>query len=813
MQKAVLLVCVVFALLMFSGARENVVLPGKRDVGTLLPNQWRLTPAGRHVTVGDLPLKMVLAPDRKHVLVATNGYNDQGLTVIEVATGNVTAHAPLWQTYSGLDVMVTSPTAAAVFLSGARSGKVFVFRYALGKAALENSIAIPGFNAESSYLTGLALAPKRNLLLLLNSGDDALLYIDLKSQGVTRTVRTRYRPYAVVVDTAAEYAYISNWGGRSVSRLNIEKGELDATLSTGDHPTDMVFSADGRTLFVANSNSDTVSVLDLATQSARETISMSLTPRSPQGAVPMGLSLSPDGKRLAVANAGNNNIALVDISEAGESKVLGFIPTGWYPTSTLFDPSGRKLFIGSGKGLGSSPNPQGPVPTLPPGSGRDGSSSQWGSAYQYIRRLIPGSVSMVDLPDAATLRKYTGQVMANSPYRDELLEKAAGEGSADSIVPARVGDPSPIKHVLYIIKENRTYDQVFGDIKEGNGDPSLVLFGENVTPNHHKIAREFVLLDNFYCSGDVSVDGHAWSDAAFVTDFHEKQWPTQYAQRGRMIPDPEHRLARPRAGYIWERAEEKGLTIRSYGEMVTAPSLQGKFCPDYRQKDPDKPWRDSDRAEVFLREFEEFERNGNLPSLIVMSLPENHTAGTRPGAFTPIAMVANNDLAVGRIVERVTRSRYWKEMAILVLEDDAQNGPDHVDSHRSVALVISPYSRLRRVDSTFYTTCSVLRTMELLLGLRPLTQYDASSYAMFRSFGRKPDLAPYQSVTARVDLYTKNGPNAYGARASLAMNFDEVDEAPEQELNEILWKSIKGADSKMPPPVRRLLPPPLYATR
>ena len=279
------------------------------------------------------------------------------------------------------------------------------------------------------------------------------------------------------------------------------------------------------------------------------------------------------------------------------------------------------------------------------------------------------------------------------------------------------------------------------------------------------------------------------------------------------MPDPEHHLVRPRAGYIWERAEEKGLTIRSYGEMVTAPSLKGKFCLDYRPKDPDKPLRDSDRAEVFLREFEEFERNGNLPNFIVMSLPENHTAGTRPGAFTPVAMVANNDRAVGRIVERVTRSRYWKEMAILVLEDDAQNGPDHVDSHRSVALVISPYSRLRRVDSTFYTTCSVLRTMELLLGLRPLTQYDAASYAMFRSFGRQPDLAPYQSVTARVDLYTKNGPSAYGARASLAMDFDEVDRAPEQELNEILWKSIRGADSKMPPPVRRLLPAPLYASR
>jgi phospholipase C len=383
----------------------------------------------------------------------------------------------------------------------------------------------------------------------------------------------------------------------------------------------------------------------------------------------------------------------------------------------------------------------------------------------------------------------------------------------DTIVPERVGDPSPIKYVIYIIKENRTYDQVFGDLKEGNGDPSLVLFGENVTPNHHKIAREFVLLDNFYCSGDVSVDGHAWSDGALSSDFLEKQWPAQYSRRGPMMSDPEQRLHRPRAGYIWERAEEKGLSIRSYGEMANTHGLKGKASPDYRPKDLDKPWRDSDRADVFLKEFEQFDREGTLPNFIVMSLPENHTSGTRPGAFTPIAAVANNDLALGRIVERVTRSRYWKQTAILVLEDDPQNGPDHVDSHRSVALAISPYSRLQRVDSTFYSTCSVLRTMELLLGLAPLTQYDAAAYAMFNSFGRRADLTPYQALPARVDLNAKNPANAYGAAASLAMNFDEVDMAPEQELNEILWKSIKGADSPMPAPVRRLLPAPLYAQR
>jgi len=801
MKKGILLLCLLSLFLIYA-RRDGVLVPGKSDGQTILPNMWRLTPAGTHVTVGDLPLKMLLTPDKKYALVAANGYNDQGVALVDIDGGRVAAKVLLRQTYCGLDLVPEGPAAATVFLSGGRAGKVYRLRYEQGKLAEQQPLEVPNFSPDTGYLSGLAVAPARNLLLVLNSGQDTLLYLDLKSGSLTGSLKTGYRPYQIVVDAAGAKAYISNWGGQSVSRLDIEKAALDATLPAGDHPTDMVLSSDGRTLFVANSNSDTVSAMDLATQRPRETIAMGLTPRSPQGAGPNGLSLSPDGKTLAVANAGNNDVALVDVSEAGQSRVLGFIPTGWYPTSTLFDAAGKKLLIGSGKGLGSSPNPTGPQPTLPAGSGRT-----------HVRSIIPGAVSIVALPDAAQLAKYTAQVRANSPYRDEWLQVAANRGVKDTIVPERVGDPSPIKYVIYIIKENRTYDQVFGALKEGNGDPSLVLFGENVTPNHHKIAREFVLLDNFYCSGDVSVDGHAWSDGALSSDFLEKQWPAQYSRRGPMMTDPEQRLHRPRAGYIWERAEEKGLSIRSYGEMANVHSLKGKVSTDYRPKDLDRPWRDSDRADVFLKEFEQFDRDGALPNFIVMSLPENHTSGTRPGAFTPIAAVANNDLALGRIVERVTRSRHWKETAILVLEDDAQNGPDHVDSHRSVALAISPYSRLQRVDSTFYSTCSVLRTIELLLGLEPLTQYDAAAYAMFNSFGRRADLTPYQALPARVDLNAKNPANAYGAAASVAMNFDEVDMAPEQELNEILWKSIKGADSPMPAPVRRLLPAPLYAQR
>ncbi len=780
---------------------DNVVLPGRRAEYNLLPNGWKLTPAGEHVTVGDLPLRMMLSPNRRHILAATNGYNDQGLVLLDAATGAVQDRLPLWQTFHGLDARSTSATAAAVYLAGGRSGKVHVIRAEFSKLALEDTLNLPVFDERTGYVTGLTLVPQRNLLLVLNAGQDTLYYYDWKTRAFTRTLTTRYRPYHIVADKAGVYAYISNWGDKSVSRLNIATGEFDGLIPAGDHPSDMVFSPDEKRLFVANANSDTVSVLDVAKLEARETVAMGLTPRSPQGALPNALGISPDGKTLAVANAGNNDVALVDVG-GDAAKVLGFIPTGWYPTSALFSPDGKNLFVGNGKGLGSSANPKGPVTTLPPDSGWE---------YQFIRRLIPGAISRVPVPDSARLAAYTRQVQDNAPYTDERLETAAGaRAAANSILPARNSVASPIKHVIYIIKENRTYDQVLGDMKTGNGDPSLVLFGENVTPNHHKISREFVLLDNFYVNGDVSVDGHSWSTAAFVTDLLDKMWPAQYSHRGNIMQDPQQKLARPRAGYIWERALDKGMTVRSYGEQVNVKSLQGRTATDYRPKDPEMPWRDSDRARIFLREFDQFERDGNLPQLIVMSLPENHTAGTRPGAFTPIAQVASNDFALGQIVQRVSRSKFWSETAILVVEDDAQNGPDHVDSHRSVALVISPYSRLGRTDSTFYTTCSVLRTIELLLGLDPLTQYDAAAYPMFASFEKKANLSPYEPLDARVDLSAKNPPNAYGAQASLRMNFDEVDEAPEDELNEILWKSIKGPNSPMPPPVRRMLPVAAY---
>ncbi len=379
-----------------------------------------------------------------------------------------------------------------------------------------------------------------------------------------------------------------------------------------------------------------------------------------------------------------------------------------------------------------------------------------------------------------------------------------------------------------MIRENRTYDQIFGDLPRGNGDPSLCLFGEDATPNAHALANEFVLLDNFYVNSEVSYDGHSYSTAAYATDFVEKVWPMNYAGRGGEylsegrgeMRNPYGNVTAPARGYLWDACARAGVSYRSYGEfghratdpgkhdegsrsgqvIASVPGLEGHISPTYPTWDLDIP--DGKRVDAWLEEFREFEANGNLPSLSIFHLPNDHTAGTKSGSPTPRAMIAENDVALGRLVEAVTKSRYWKDSVIFVLEDDAQDGPDHVDAHRSVAFVISPYTRRGALDSTLYTTASMLRTIELILGLPPMSQYDAAATPMYACFTAKPDGTPYTALPARVSLDEKNDPEAYGAAASAAMNFEVPDRAPEFELNEIVWKSVRGAESPMPPPVR-----------
>jgi YVTN family beta-propeller protein len=530
------------------------------------------------------------------------------------------------------------------------------------------------------------------------------------------------------------------------------------------------------------------------------------------------VSLSPDGRTLLVANADNNTVAVVDVTHPGASAVSGFIPTGWYPTAAQFSRDGKRIFVLSGKGLTSAANPKGSQPGIP---GR------------YIAELLQGSLSILPVPDAKALAANTHTVYRLTPALSPTarLAPAASKGSP---IPVRPGGKSPIRHVFYIIRENRTYDQILGDLPQGNGDPNLCLFGEEVTPNAHALVRDFVLLDNFYVNAEVSYSGHAFSTGAYSSDFVEKVWPMNYANRGGDYlsegggeqRNPYGNITAPKNGYLWDACNRAGVSVRSYGEFVdpdksrpgkfmpSVPGLKGRIDENYPNFDLTIP--DNRRVDLWLQEFRRFEAgtegtSGELPRLSILRLGGDHTQGTRSDAPTPRAMIAENDLALGRVVETIAKSRFWKESAIFIVEDDAQNGPDHVDAHRSVALVVSPYTRRHAVDSTLYTTAGVLRTMELILGLPPMSQYDATAAPLFRAFQSTPDLAPFLHREARISIDEKNGAMAWGAAASQAMNLEEADVAPELELNEILWKSVRGAASPMPPPVHAAFVRPVAA--
>jgi hypothetical protein len=413
------------------------------------------------------------------------------------------------------------------------------------------------------------------------------------------------------------------------------------------------------------------------------------------------------------------------------------------------------------------------------------------------------------------MAKWTRQAMDLSPLQADSKVNTAGR-EADNPIPAKVGDPSPLKHCFYIIKENRTYDQVFGDLPQGNGDPNLCIFPEKVTPNIHALATQYVLLDNFYVESEVSADGHEWTMAAYATDFVEKSWPMSYRGGGKdkftYPAEGKLKIAEPSSGYLWDACKRAGVSYFSFGEFISngatidspaftkIEALQGHFDPQFRGYDLDYP--DVKRAERFITRFKQFEAENNLPGLVILRLGNDHTSGTRPGKPTPTAMVADNDLALGMVVEAISKSKYWKESAIFVIEDDAQNGSDHVDAHRTTALAISPYIRRGSVDSTLYSTSSMLRTMELILGVEPMTQFDAAATPMYASFSGKLDETPYTAIPAKVDLNEVNKPDAFGAAQSMKMDFSKEDAADDLILGDIVWRSVRGADSPMPAPVR-----------
>ena len=806
-------------------------MPGRAAGETLLPNGWRIAPVGRHISIGDLPLAMAESPDGRFLLVTNNGFAKPTLALVDLDRGYVRSRTGLDNAWLGL---AWNAAGDRVYSSAAKENAVRELRFENARLTPGAAFALPPAGAapappfseapvleQTSFVGGLALDPGGNRLFAVNVLGLTLSSVDLAARRATGSVSLAAEPYTCLVSRDGGTVFVSLWGGSRVLLFDAATLSLRGEIPTGEHPNAMVLSKDGSTLFVACANTNSVWAVDVEKKSAREQISIALEPRTPPGSTPNALGLSPDGRTLLVANADNNSVAVVDVTRAGESRVRGWIPTGWYPTGAGFSRDGKTIFVLSGKGLVSAANPRGPQPAIPAAPG------------QSTRDALEGTLSFVPAPDAATLARWTAKVRRLTPYRDanRLAPPRAPKGSP---VPARVGQPSPIRHVFYVIRENRTYDQILGDMSEGNGDPDLCLFGEDVTPNAHALARDFVLLDNFYVNAEVSYDGHAFSTGAYATDVVEKIWPMSYGNRGGgylsegggAARNPYGNLAAPPGGYLWDACNRAGIPVRSYGEFVhdphpaverknppvlgefraskgpyaaSVPGLEGKIAPAYPPFDLSIP--DNDRVDAWLEEFRKFEAGGDLPRLSIIRLGGDHTEYARAGSPTPRVMIAENDLALGRLVEEIAKSRYWKESAIFVLEDDAQNGPDHVDCHRSVALVVSPWTRHAAVDSTMYTTCGMLRTMELILGLPPLSQCDAAAAPMYAAFSTRAAATPWAHRPARIPLDEMNGPDAPGAAASAAANLSEADLAPDVAFNEILWKLVRGRDAVMPPPV------------
>jgi hypothetical protein len=489
------------------------------------------------------------------------------------------------------------------------------------------------------------------------------------------------------------------------------------------------------------------------------------------------------------------------VSKLGNSQSRGFIPVGWYPTNVKI--YGNKILVSNGKGFTSMANPKGPQPLKK----IDNSGYQTGainSKEQYIGGLFKGTLSFIDVPQPEKLKAYTKQVYLNTPFSNEKTVTA--DGIAGNPIPRKRGEKSPIKHVFYIIKENRTYDQVLGDMPQGNGDTSLCIFGAKITPNLHAVANEFALLDNFYVDAEVSADGHNWSMAAYATDFIEKTWPTSYGGRGgNYDSEGERKVGDPRDGYIWDYCKRAGVSYRTYGEFAgdgetTLKSLVGHLCMQSPGFDLTIP--DIKREAIWEHDFDSLLTIGAVPQFNSIRLGNDHTSGQKKGAISPTAAVADNDLAVGRFIEHLSKSAIWKESAVFVLEDDAQAGPDHIDAHRSPIYVAGPYVKRDVAIHSMYSTSGVLRTIELILGLPPMSQYDAAAMPLFECFTDKPNFTPYTVKPAQVSLEQRNIAVNESSKRSQFFNLAKEDKVPDLELNEVIWKYIKGENAIMPAPKR-----------
>jgi YVTN family beta-propeller protein len=821
------------------------------DGRVIVPTNQILSPTGRQVVVDGRPTDVALSPNGKWLAVL----NVSEVQLVKITTEKITSSIKIkGGSFKGI---VFAPDGEHLYASTMRGG-ICVMRVTAHGQLREESPIIPSASqarhGESAVPAGLAISSDGKTLFAALNLNNTLAEIDVRSGKVRRETAVGNAPYDVVV--VHNVAYVSNWAGRlperdsttgpsgvakpvrvdavrniandgSVTVVDLEKGRAIGQIVVGLHASGMAATPDGSYLLVTNASSDTISVIDTHSRKIVETISTRPAEHMPFGSAPNAIAIAPAGNRAFVSNGTNNSVAVVEL-QPPHSKLLGGVPAGWYPGGLVYDESRKSLYVANIKGIGSR------------NRSWEGQRKVNGNVvFGYNSHDHAGTLSLMKVPADDELAETTRVVLNNN--RQQEIEKSFAPARSDVAprpVPERQGEASVFKHVVYIIKENRTYDQVLGDVKKGEGDPRLCIFGREITPNIHKLVDEFVLLDNTNCNGVCSADGHQWTDEAYVTDYLEKSfggWPRSYPYPG------DDALAFAPSGFLWDNLLAHKKTFRDYGEFTTPklrwrdPKRKGsprwndlyRDLVDHKDETEVRPVvnlktlekyvcptaagftlgvPDVHRAAQFIAELKDYEKKGDLPNLLLMMLPNDHTSGTRPGMPRPESAMADNDLALGRIVDAMSHSKFWPKTCIFVVEDDPQMGFDHIDAHRTVAMVISPYTRRNVVDSTNYNQTSIVRTIELMLGLPPMNQIDASATPMASCFQAKTDLTPYSAVPNNVPLdrfnpelgLIKEARARHWARESVKLDLDDVDQADENTFNRILWHAMRGRDDTYP---------------
>jgi YVTN family beta-propeller protein len=776
--------------------------PYNKDLPTpvRLSNGWHLSPAGRSLPLGDLPLNLVVSPSKKYLAVTNNGQSVQSLQLIDAKSETVLHSEVVAKSWYGLKF-----SADEKFLYASGGNDNWILQYAIinKKLVAKDSIKLGAKWPVKISPAGLDIDDARKLLYVVTREDNSLYIVDITTKKTVQRLPLTAEAYTCLLSPDKKELYISIWGGDKLLVFNTANRTITDSIAVGDNPNELCLTKNGKLLYVANANDNSVSVIDVPQRKVIETFNTALYADAPNGSTTNGLALSANEKTLYIANADNNCLAVFDVTKPGAGSSKGYIPTGWYPTSVKV--IGKKIYVANGKGFSSMANPDGPNPVKK----RETVTYQQGdkqkpATVQYIAGLFKGTLSIIDEPSEKQMSGFSKQVYDNTPYNKE--KELSAQGEAGNPIPMKIGDPSPIKYVFYVIKENRTYDQVLGDMPEGNGDPKLVLFGEKYTPNQHALAREFVLLDNFYVDGEVSADGHNWTMGGYATDYLEKTWPTSYGGRGGTYSAEGNRaIANNKKGFLWDHCSRAGVSFRTYGEFAddykpNIPVLKGHYCTFYTGWD--MATRDTVRFYQWKRDFDSLLAINQLPRFNSVRFGNDHTEGLRKGRPTPYSHVADNDLAVGLFIEYLSQSPIWKECAVFIIEDDAQNGADHVDAHRSTAYLAGGFVKRRFVDHTMYSTTSMLRTMELILGIPPMSQYDAAATPMWRCFTATPNLTPFKALPSNVDLNEKNVAVNKWQQRSEAFNLAKEDAVPDLEFNIVLWHSLKGDHVPFPGPRR-----------